>query len=1083
MQDLRATLLWEAFARKATDKQKVLVAELAEKSANRLDRVIETFPNYTLHNRVHALNVVKRMGDLLGPHLADLTGLEGAFFILSAYLHDIGMVFTEEERQDLASEERFPAFLKANPPAEVRLEQWRTDHPAELNGVPADIAEWYCRWSHAERVHLYLAELEETELLWDGQDIREMVGLVCESHNFDLEQLWNRRFPVDYQGEADLLFSAILLRLADILDFDNSRSPEEVYRYLRLDHARDDREQKSETEWRKHLVSGGFVFPGSRGERYALAFKATPDHPAVEYDIRAFLNVIENELRQSNSLLVHCADKWRKVVLPFGISRENITSNGYKYGEHRFTLEQNQILDLLMGENIYEDPYVFVRELIQNAIDTTRHREFYERTRNPGYNAQSIRLSSWQDRDGYQWMRIDDYGMGMDEGLIVKYLLKVGASYYQSSEFKAELLRYESGGKNFVPISRFGIGLLSCFIAGDQLELSTYRLATGDQTSGPLRLSMQGLRSFFTMHLKSSPYHKPSSMPNRLGKEERYRTAPGTSIAVRLNPARDQSGFDLRMIARKCVLHPPVPIEVEGELIGERRTLIEQPWLPEPVEVPFTAEQTAEVEGVLGLKIIQPLRLRVVPLNLTQYSGTPNLAGQAVLAYVVGLPELLGEGEEEREISIRFEKGAFLMRLSYRNRNKLRLLGGHELQVEERSKALRRNIWRLTEELEQINELAPGFSYYMPEYGDPKFESWASSVEFFIKDQGRLERRGLRAELREAIIEYREFAQQIPAALRKQTLEFRAEKVAFHSNQLSSSEGGNWLSHNGVSVPATTGEYGRISFGIQSPVSGGWFAIQLALLDSLRPDLSLSRDDLRGLSWEIYSNLALTLSRTLRANVRDSPYRLRVFQDNLKKKSAELEAILQIGEIREAWLDEPVIAVSGGSAVSLKQIRARVTQGEEVSLGIPVRISEWFHDAPNFMACCVAALLQTGASVSKQSSSWQLVVNAAEPSPLADGQFAFPPLFFVPYEDGALLRQSHCPINLLHPFAQWLVANAKQIRREHPGLFESLRGNISREEVRELPDKLNAILARLRYIAPGLVPEGLQVKPGDFKQY
>src|SRR5438309_7834426 len=111
MDELKSLPLWKAFAERATDKQKVIVADAAENAANRLDRVIETFPNYTLHNRVHALNVVKRMGELLGPHLDRVSALEGAFLILSAYLHDIGMVFTNEERASIASEERFSAFL------------------------------------------------------------------------------------------------------------------------------------------------------------------------------------------------------------------------------------------------------------------------------------------------------------------------------------------------------------------------------------------------------------------------------------------------------------------------------------------------------------------------------------------------------------------------------------------------------------------------------------------------------------------------------------------------------------------------------------------------------------------------------------------------------------------------------------------------------------------------------------------------------------------------------------------------------------------------------------------------------------
>jgi HSP90 family molecular chaperone len=78
------------------------------------------------------------------------------------------------------------------------------------------------------------------------------------------------------------------------------------------------------------------------------------------------------------------------------------------------------------------------------------------------------------DEAGYRWFRIDDYGMGMSETIINNYLLKVGNSYYLSDEFKIRKLEYkEKDNVDFTPISRFGIGILSCFIVGDHIEINT----------------------------------------------------------------------------------------------------------------------------------------------------------------------------------------------------------------------------------------------------------------------------------------------------------------------------------------------------------------------------------------------------------------------------------------------------------------------------------------------------------------------------------------------------------------------------------------------------------------------------------
>jgi len=630
---LESTLLWKAFAARANDEQRQMVRELVQKASDRLDLVRDTFPTYTLHNYIHSLNVVERMGDLLSTSADNITALEGAILILSAFLHDIGMVFSEEERQDLSDEPDFEKFLRNYPQADVAVR--------EANAITLDIAEWYCRWVHPKRVHYYLSALEDDETSWGQISFSRPLGFVCESHGQDTEELLQQsssRLSADFLGEADLLFCAILLRLADILDFDNTRSPDEVYKYLDLLSRRSKRTTVSDIEWRKHLCSGGFRFPDSnnRKEGYELRFPAGPDHPAVEYDVRQFLEVIEVEMSECQSLLRHCSAKWQSFCLPGSINRKDILSKGYKYGEYRFTLEQDQVLNLFMGENLYSDPYAFVRELVQNAIDTTRHRQFYEQSRGElDYQPQPIQISTWYDKDGYQWVRIDDFGMGMNEDLISNYLLKVGRSYYQSAQFKAEILRYKSD-KSFVPISRFGIGLLSCFIVGDRIEVSTKRIAESKYDAYGIRLSMVGLQSFFTLY-DEREHSNAIGMPNEHSRQEIYRKgeAYGTSIAVRLDPRKDHSQFDLKERLEQYVMCSPVPVHFKGEPIGgDYSQIVCTPWIEEPIEEEFTSKEIRQIEAAIKIKFSSPPKIRILPLNLTQSSPTKDLAGQCILGYI-----------------------------------------------------------------------------------------------------------------------------------------------------------------------------------------------------------------------------------------------------------------------------------------------------------------------------------------------------------------------------------------------------------------------------------------------------------------
>jgi hypothetical protein len=249
--------LWEVLEKNGTDDHRVVVKKLADDASAILDHVIETFPTYTLHNSTHARNVAALMADLLGPRVEDLTSLEAAMLILSAFWHDIGMVFTDTERNALESEPKWHEFLEEKPEALVALE--------EAGGLSMELAEWYCRWQHADRVYVYLDKQPATRLQWGPISFREALGEVCRSHNLNVVDIkTNDALQTNYLEEADLKFCALLLRLADILDFDNSRSPEPVYQMLGLSNRETKREKESDVEWRKHLDSAGFRFPEKR---------------------------------------------------------------------------------------------------------------------------------------------------------------------------------------------------------------------------------------------------------------------------------------------------------------------------------------------------------------------------------------------------------------------------------------------------------------------------------------------------------------------------------------------------------------------------------------------------------------------------------------------------------------------------------------------------------------------------------------------------------------------------------------------------------------------------------------------------
>ena len=407
----------------------------------------------------------------------------------------------------------------------------------------------------------------------------------------------------------------IMLRLADILDFDSSRAPQAVYDDSGFHgHGQDRSAAYSKEEWEKHMSSHGFRFElvEDRSYPYELPYGATCPNMQIEQAVNTYLDWVDRELSACLNMLSYCREKWRSLVLPRKVRRE-IEPTDYVSGQFRFTLDQNKVLDLLVGDNLYQDPGVFVRELVQNAIDAVRTRQKMDR-RLPASWKPQINIRCWMDEEGYHWFRIEDNGTGMNREIVEKYFLKVGSSYYASDDFRRDKYRNEVE-PGYQPISRFGIGILSCFM-GDRersrVEVSTLHY---ERNSTPLRMSLPGLTGYYYLATQDQCPHAQKMK----GEQWAYRSTPGTSIAVRTNLYRSGSYRSFREILDRYVVFPEVPIHYEDEhgsydypteqaLMAAMHAVApsEDPLKDGVLEIALTQEQIREVETKLpGVKILE----------------------------------------------------------------------------------------------------------------------------------------------------------------------------------------------------------------------------------------------------------------------------------------------------------------------------------------------------------------------------------------------------------------------------------------------------------------------------------------------
>ena len=535
------------------------VKKICKYGIERAETIRDTFPMFTLHNEVHICNVMRLMADLLGNDFDKLSTDEVAMLIIAACCHDIGMSYSEKEKEKLFNDsDRLNKYLESNPSEYVKAFSAGRNNPI----MSENMIQNYLRSIHHERVMDLLFDIEWPSIL-EGKVDRESVICVCQSHGKNISSLDG----MEATTTIDLRFCAILLRLADILDFDTSRAPEAVYNYSGFQKTNNPNVLKSKSEWDKHLVSRGFDFVHieKRVYMYLLNYNAICKSMQVEQTVNCFLDWVDQELNNCSKQLKRFTGKWQNFILPGKIKR-NIKSEGYVSGQYRLSLNQDKILELFIGKDLYSDPSVFVRELIQNAIDAVRTREQLDKNLPSDWKGQ-INIRCWIDQEGYHWFRIEDNGMGMSEEIIMNYILKIGTSYYSSDIFSKSKLQCNAD-PDYMPISRFGIGILSCFIGeiqSNQVEISTKHFKEGNVYYPALRLSMHGIKGYYYLSNKDK-MHMPGPMKGVTEREkEQYLTHAGTAIAVRTNLYQSGKYRGFKEIVDKYVIYPPVAIHYDGD--------------------------------------------------------------------------------------------------------------------------------------------------------------------------------------------------------------------------------------------------------------------------------------------------------------------------------------------------------------------------------------------------------------------------------------------------------------------------------------------------------------------------------------
>jgi len=530
----------------AIDGLKASVRNVAEQAGHISGLVSKYLPQYTLHNETHSLNVLAIMGALVPDEVMDqLTPLECALCIMAAYTHDLGMALSQEEHdkihdetQDGPEHRRFTTYRDGFGEELRQMGRWRGKCGQEagirVSLIEGHILASYIRETHTNesigRIEQWLDKIAENTksqnpFVYDSCDFRHNLALIDTSHgnsaNWLRSQLTRGRKEDGFhwlvgQGEwVNFAFPGLLLRLADIMDFDASRAPRILFKHIGIEN------EKSILEWEKHLSITGWDLNVSKDRAWA-SYSARCEHPVYEKAIRDFKLDIDGEIKaaqqESDFQQRHLTEKGRclRLHLPteieLDVRPENDTNNNpvYIYEDIEFRLDQDEIQQLLLGEPLWGDPQLCIREMLQNALDAVQMRDLRLQLRKKGRalaepvdplaDAEELCVVlTWghDENSGQDYILVKDNGTGMTRDVITKYFTQIGKSFYRSPDFERERRAMKEVELSATPISTFGIGILSCFMIGDRLEVRTRQGGANNDDRRAYDITVSGPGSLF----------------------------------------------------------------------------------------------------------------------------------------------------------------------------------------------------------------------------------------------------------------------------------------------------------------------------------------------------------------------------------------------------------------------------------------------------------------------------------------------------------------------------------------------------------------------------------------------------------
>ena len=350
------------------------------------------YVDYSYHDSSHSEKLIQIIERFLGrERISRLSATDTFMLLVCAYSHDYGMAKTYTKIYEILNSDSFKEYLEKEEQTPKALDQDDIKAIKTLlyhlrdNKPNAPLAALYKAILHV--IQLYLRPTHSDDVMDIVSDFRglfaenlqqrfiqgsEGIADICMCHGHDFKNVMDLSYCADGIVGDDFhpRFIAAMIRLADLLDLDNGRFPEWFLKET-LKH-QSIIPELSALHARKHEAITHLLITD---ERIDIEAKCYSDNHGFE-TASLVAEWTDSLKRECKELVIN----WYAIAQKdFGNAPGNINVKILVDGKDYYSsvkifkmqMSQEKVMTLLEGTSIYQNRYVGIREILQNAVDAS----------------------------------------------------------------------------------------------------------------------------------------------------------------------------------------------------------------------------------------------------------------------------------------------------------------------------------------------------------------------------------------------------------------------------------------------------------------------------------------------------------------------------------------------------------------------------------------------------------------------------------------------------------------------------------------------------------------------------------------